>query len=166
MVVITNKSGSIVDNDSRTYMYLQDTHSNISAYTLPENKQSLLTTALDDSTIAIGVADISKFNNSGGYVMINGEILYYAQIINNNLEHITRGINGTFGTSAVIGDAIINIDDEKITTLDTITESVDTSSGLYISGLRFNDPGKSLLDPGQNNMEPTQIHNSTKGISF
>jgi hypothetical protein len=82
------------------------------------------------------------------------------------LEHITRGINGTFGTSAVIGDAIINIDDEKITTLDTITESVDTSSGLYISGLRFNDPGKSLLDPGQNNMEPTQIHNSTKGISF
>jgi hypothetical protein len=166
LVVITNKSGSIIDNDSRTYMYLQDRHSNISAYTLPENKQSLLTTDLNDSTISIGVADISKFNNSGGYVMINGEILYYAQIINNNLEHITRGMNGTFGMSAVIGDAIINIDDEKIATLDTISESVDTSSGLYISGLRFNDPGKSLLDPNQNNMEPTQIQNSTKGISF
>jgi hypothetical protein len=122
--------------------------------------------------MSIGVADISKFNNSGGYVMINGEILYYAQIINNNLEHITREINGTFGTSAVIGDAIINIDDEKIATLDTITESVHTATEedpcthCYTSGLRFNDPGMSLLDPGQNNIEPTQIQNSTKGISF
>jgi hypothetical protein len=168
LVVITNKAGATVDNDSRTFMYLQDTHSNVSAYNLPEINQSLLTTDLNDSTMSIGVTDISKFNTAGGYAMINGEILQYAQIINNNLEHITRGVNGTYRKSAAIGDTIINITNEKIATLDTIANSTNVS---YISGLRFNDMdgdhiGMSLLDPGQNNIEPTQIQNSTKGISF
>jgi len=163
LVVITNKAGATVDNDSRTFMYLQDTHSNVSAYNLPEINQSLLTTDLNDSTMSIGVTDISKFNTAGGYAMINGEILQYAQIINNNLEHITRGVNGTYRKSAAIGDTVINITNEKIATLDTIANPTNVS---YISGLRFNDPGRSLLDPGQNNIEPTQIQNSTKGISF
>ena len=50
----------------------------------PNINQSLLTTDLNDSTMSIGVTDISKFNTAGGYAMINGEILQYAQIINNS----------------------------------------------------------------------------------
>jgi hypothetical protein len=165
LVIITNKSGATVDNDSRTYIYLQDTHSNVTAYNLTENNQSLLTTDVDDSTMSIGITDISKFNNNGGYAIIGNEIFYYAQIINNNLEHITRGVKGTYNRSAIIGDTIISLTDEQISTLESIVES-STNCGSYISGLRFNDPGKSLLDIGQNNMEPEQIQNSTKGISF
>ena len=144
--VSTNTSGSTVDNNSRTFVYLQDDTFNISAYALRPSNYTVLTSEISPTDTIIDVDDSSVFNVTGGKAYINGEVIVYGQAQDNQLLYVQREREGSYGKLDVAGTGIYNIADEALTTDTDIKKSVNNDN--YRTQAFINDvEGISILDP-------------------
>lgn len=153
---ITNTTGDTVDSDSRTFAYLQDNNGFISAYMLEQDKTTTVVAdaAAEDTTIELAPGTGTIFNSTGGYAIVNNELIRYEGVIQDTLMDITRS---DFAAKIVSGDMIIDVTNNK---LDTIR------SNRLDSALRFNEIGKSILDQTSTSLDALELQANGQGTAF
>lgn len=164
--VITNTSGNVVDNDTRTYAYIQDNNLNTTAFSLQENSAGTteLIVEYDDTSVKLVLGDGASFNPLGGYAYIDGEVIEYRQVVNDTLINITRAQFGTIPTPHDIGSTVINLSDAQLDIFKTL--KTINSNNQYGTGQRFDVfSGKSILDVTAEDIESHELQSSGKGIS-
>lgn len=161
ILVITNESGSTVNTNSRTLVYLQDNESNTLAYSLQDSKQDSITAEFTVTDTEVEVTDGTKFNAGGGYAYIGGEIIRYGQVIGNNLKYINREQHRTSSKTYDSATKIIDITDSRLTLMNRIG-----IKGNNTTASRFNDVGKKILDTSSVNLLPQELQSGSQGIEF
>ena len=167
IIVQTNKTADTVnftgavDPTSRTFLYHQDEHNMVNAYSLPANMSTTLTADVTDSTIA--VTDGTVFNSSGGYAWINGEVIRYHYVNGNTLYSVEREQNGTLTKNLSNGDTIVALHGNALTTIRDITQLSHKERQEF---LHFNNLGKSIVDATSTNIEAVELNNTSQGIDI
>jgi hypothetical protein len=156
-----------VDTTGRTHVYLQDNLLGVSAFSLTVDKQGTLSTELDNTatTVELTTGDGAKFSATGGYAWIGGEIVRYGQALGDQLLFVDRAFHGSLSKTHPIGAVIVDVSGTQLSTIDTIAQQIN-SDGKYVTGVRFNTPGKSLLDTTSDTVEANQLQSSATGIDL
>ena len=157
ILVQTNTSGSTTGANTRTFLYHQDEHNMVNAYSLPQAMSTTLTADVSGSTIS--VTDGTVFESTGGYAWINGEVIRYHYVNGNELQSVEREQNGTIHKELSNGDTIVALHGNALTTLRDVTAG-------FKNGEHFNNLGKSILDATSTNIEAIEIQGSTQGIDI
>ena len=154
--VLTNTSGNTVDADSRTYQYLQDNNGYISVYALEDAMTATVDvdTTSDDTSIILSVGEGLKFIPTGGFALINNEVLQYGRVDGDTLLDVTRG---EYAAKIVSGDTIIDVTNNKLDTIESIIRD---------SSLRLNEIGKSILDNTSSSLDAKSLQANGQGTAF
>jgi hypothetical protein len=166
--VLTNVSGSTVDDDSKTYVYIQNEGYRVMSFVLqnPDTTQIQNDVGANDTTITVD--DISHFDTHGGYAYIGGEIIKYLGISGNDLVGVKRGIGGTFNQEHLTGPSqyIVEITDSLISTISKLNGFLNTdpaTNGDYPfasqGGFESKKP-RSILDPNATDLESIRLQNA------
>jgi hypothetical protein len=154
--VLTNTAGNTVDADSRTYQYLQDNNGYISVYALEDAMTATVDadTESDDTSIILSVGEGLKFIPTGGFALINNEVLQYGRVDGDTLLDVTRG---EYAAKIVSGDTIIDVTNNKLDTIESIIRD---------SSLRLNEIGKSILDNTSSSLDAKTLQANGQGTAF
>ena len=130
--VQTNRAGSTVTNESRTFAYIIDMHTNEHIFGMEDAKTSTLSADLNMSDTVLTVADPSKFATAE-LVLVNNEVIQ-VQNINNILYIRKRGLNLTFANKHTTGTTITDVTGNAVYYADSPADR------------RFNDNNTTILD--------------------
>ncbi len=130
--VQTNRSGSTDTNESRTFAYIIDMHTNEHVVGMADAKTSTLSADLNMSDTILAVTDPSKFATAE-LVLVNNELIQ-VQTVNNIIYIRKRGLNLTFATKHVTGTTITDVTGNELHYVDSPADR------------RFNDDSTTILD--------------------
>jgi hypothetical protein len=152
VTVQTNTSGSTYDADTRTFVHLQDTTGNVTAYGLTSAKQTTLAQPLGLNDNKITVASTAGITATGT-LYINGELITYSKVDATTVTVTSRNTGNTFRAVGALGDSITQVDTNQL----TYTNSPAT--------LQYNDVGATILNSPSSTLA-TELSSISKGIQL
>ena len=152
VTVQTNTSGSTYDTNTRTFVHLQDTTGNVTAYGLTSAKQTTLTAPLGLNDNKITVASTAGITATGT-LYINGELITYSKVDTTTVTVTARNTGNTFRAVGALGDSITQVDTNQL----TYTNSPAT--------LQYNDVGATILNSPSSTLA-TELSSISKGIQL
>lgn len=145
IAVQTNTSGSTVDADTRTFVYVvNDNTKQPTIIGLEQNKSTDTTAIVNFDGNQVTVTDATNFAPNG-LAYINGEVVEFVKD-NNTLQILKRGLHGTLSQTHASGTTIVDITDSVLTTSEhgtimlndigtTILQSTDSTAATELQQL-------------------------------
>ena len=137
--VDTNRSGSTVDTDSRSFRMFMDNRGRFESSIIKLTAEIASDVSSTDTSIEL--TDTSMFTGGHSQVWINGELIEFSNIENNTLIGCIRGIGGTSNRRHSGGDTVYLAGWETIIP----AQSNISDYGDHITPA-YNDFGKSITD--------------------
>lgn len=151
VLVQTNRTGSTVDSETRTFVYIQDNNANKSSFGLAEASSTTLSLDIGRNDQFVSLTDGTSFAQTG-FAYINGEIVSYNRNAN-DLQLTRRAMNGTFAKAHVQGSLVVDVTSAVLSTLNGV-------------GYKFNQSGSSILDSSPEGLEPSELALVGQGIEI
>ena len=169
--VQTNTSGSTVDNDTRTFVMLNNAEHSMPIMVALEESKATTIANITDSVITL--ADASAFADSGT-AYVNNEFITFVKNAN-DLQIISRSAMNTFNLQHEVGSVIVDVTDSFLTTAETtgpttsqITQGLSAIEPYLAVGqgqTMLNDVGESILT-STDSLTASELQSLGKGITI
>ena len=148
--VQTNRTGSTVSNETRTFGYLIDVYGQHRTYGLPFTSSTVLSTPLTSASKIVDVANASMFDQYTDIIIVNNEVIH-VDVIGNVVYIKQRGVSGSFEQDHAIGTRATDVTDYAVFYTNPPADR------------RFNDVGVTILD-SLGSAEAVVLSDTGKGI--